>query len=215
MKRIYIFCEGQTEETFVREVLYAHFCALNVFVTPIVLRTGKQGKGGVTSYKNMKEQINKKCREDQASFVTTFIDFYGLYKVTDFPDIERIKSQPTQEKILLAERSLGQDINMANFIPNIIMHEFEGLLFSNPDAFSYFVDSVDVIESIRNIRKSFENPEMINDGISTAPSKRIISLCDKYEKVLYGSLIALEIGLSNIRRECPHFDSWIKRLESL
>lgn len=215
MKRIYIFCEGLTEETFVREVLTGHFYDFNIFLIPILLRTGKAGRGGVASYKIMKRQIETKCREDQASFVTTFIDFYGLYNVTDFPDIKKIKSQPTSSKILSAEKAFKQDINMVNFIPNIIMHEFEGLLFSNPDAFKYCINNNEVIKELYSIRKSFENPEMINDGISTAPSKRIISLCDKYEKVLYGSLIALQIGLSNIRRECPHFDSWIKRLESL
>jgi len=25
----------------------------------------------------------------------------------------------------------------------------------------------------------------------------------------------LEIGLSRIREECPHFDSWLKQLEAL
>ena len=46
MIRVYIFCEGQTEDTFVREVLVPHFSRLDIFVNPIVLRTGPQGKGG-------------------------------------------------------------------------------------------------------------------------------------------------------------------------
>jgi hypothetical protein len=36
-----------------------------------------------------------------------------------------------------------------------------------------------------------------------------------YEKPLLGALAALEIGLEKIRAECPHFDGWVRRLESL
>ena len=34
-----------------------------------------------------------------------------------------------------------------------------------------------------------------------------------YQKPLMGNLAALEIGIHAIRRECPHFEEWLKRLE--
>jgi len=34
-----------------------------------------------------------------------------------------------------------------------------------------------------------------------------------YDKVVYGSLLAEEIGLSTIRSRCPLFNSWIERIE--
>ncbi|MEA5486638.1 MULTISPECIES: DUF4276 family protein [Pseudanabaena] len=37
----------------------------------------------------------------------------------------------------------------------------------------------------------------------------------QYDKVLHGSLVALDIGLETIRRECQMFNRWIERLESL
>jgi hypothetical protein len=37
----------------------------------------------------------------------------------------------------------------------------------------------------------------------------------RYKKPLHGSLIASEIGLPRIRGECPHFNDWMTRLESL
>jgi hypothetical protein len=49
----------------------------------------------------------------------------------------------------------------------------------------------------------------------TAPSKRILSIFSQYDKVLHGSLVALDIGLETIRRECQMFNRWIERLESL
>ncbi len=35
------------------------------------------------------------------------------------------------------------------------------------------------------------------------------------EKVLHGPLIALDVGLDTIRRECPIFHEWVNWLESL
>ncbi len=57
----------------------------------------------------------------------------------------------------------------------------------------------------------------INDNYSTAPSKRISSLIPGYsrQKPLVGVLAALEIGLPKIRQECPLFDAWLAKLETL
>jgi len=83
MTRIHIFCEGLTEDVFVREVLRPHFDRLAVSLNPIILRTGAHGKGGVVTYGKVKWQVENKCKEDPDSWVTTLLDFYGLPK--DFP----------------------------------------------------------------------------------------------------------------------------------
>jgi hypothetical protein len=35
------------------------------------------------------------------------------------------------------------------------------------------------------------------------------------EKPLFGVIAAMEISLPTIRQECPHFNEWLERLESL
>ena len=67
----------------------------------------------------------------------------------------------------------------------------------------------------QKIRDEFETPEEINDSPETAPSKRVEDLVPGYEKPLLGTLAVLEIGLPQIRVECPHFSSWLERLEVL
>ena len=49
---------------------------------------------------------------------------------------------------------------------------------------------------------------------TTAPSKRVELLVKGYQKPLFGNAAILEIGLGPIRSACPHFDSWMRRLES-
>ena len=212
MTRIHIFCEGQTEETFVREVLQDHFQRFDIFVNPIIIRTSKTGKGGVSTYGKIKNQINRQCLEDPTAWVTTMIDYYGL--PSDFPG--KINS-PAGSSLLVAkylQESFQQNIDRQNFIANLVVHEFEALLYSNPGAFKeWFNDEAKL--KLAAERALFESPEHINDHPITSPSKRIKKLCPKYDKVTHGTLISLDIGLDLIRHECHLFDKWIKRLEGL
>ena len=95
-------------------------------------------------------------------------------------------------------------------------YEFEGLLFSDVSTFESLVDvPVDSVKALHDIRTRFYTPEDINDDKDTAPSKRIKSLIPSYNKVVDGSLLAMEMGLNKIRAECPRFNAWVTRLENL
>ena len=95
------------------------------------------------------------------------------------------------------------------------MHEFEGLLFSDCDAFGRGIERRDLIADFQEIRDDFNSPEEINDSPLTAPSKRVEALIPNYEKPLLGTLAVLTIGLNPIRNECSNFNSWISTLEHL
>lgn len=213
MIRVHIFVEGQTEETFVREVLYDHFQRQGIYLNPILVRTSKTGKGGVVSYGKIKPQVYRKCREDSKAFVTTMFDLYAL--PSDFPgkDSEPNTIDPFAKASYL-EQQMGADINNNNFIPNLLVHEFEGLLYSSPQAFATWFGQ-DVVETLQADREEFPSPEHINDDPLTAPSKRILRSCNEYEKPLHGSLIAIDIGLDAIREQCQHFNQWLNRLEQI
>ena len=94
-------------------------------------------------------------------------------------------------------------------------YEVEGLLFSDVTAFGEISATHDQIEHLQRIRLRFQTPEDINDSKDTAPSKRIEHLMPGYRKRVHGLLIAEKIGLEVIRNECPRFDRWLVRLESL
>ncbi|MCH8494913.1 MAG: DUF4276 family protein [Balneolales bacterium] len=211
MTRVNILCEGQTEETFVREVLYNHFMNLDTWLNPILLRTSKHGRGGAVSYGKIKHQAELLCKQDRNAFVTTFIDFSKL--PSDFPLIQNQRAdRHTVDEVELAFQN---DIGEPNFIANIISYEFEGLLFSDPNAFGDWFDDRRLVARLVAIRSQFASPEDINDGVTTAPSKRILNILKGYDKVSHGSLVALGIGLDTIRRECPRFNAWIDKLEKL
>ena len=63
-------------------------------------------------------------------------------------------------------------------LPYVQMHEFEGLLFTNPADFEWAEDgwSEDVKAALMAVAQAFPNPEDINDSPETAPSKRILRI---------------------------------------
>ncbi len=89
-------------------------------------------------------------------------------------------------------------------------------MFSAPRKFlDAFPDRDAEVDKLLKIRGQFGGPEDIDDGETTAPSKRILQLFPDYAKTVSGLLILQRIGLSVLRRECPHFDGWITRLLGL
>ena len=60
------------------------------------------------------------------------------------------------------------------------------------------------------IARQFASPEDIDDSPLSAPSKRIEALINRYEKPLMGVQ-----GITAIRNACPHFRSWLEKLEKL
>ena len=156
------------------------------------------------------------CRQDRHASVSTFFDLYGL--PGDFPgkNAAGFPANGTgKQKADFLETRLATDINERNFIPYLMVHEFEALLFVQPEAFGDWTDSQGIVDSLAAIAQSHETPENINDGPQTAPSKRILGLMSGYQKTFHGPLIAAEIGLDSLRQACPHFNSWLLRLEQL
>ncbi|QIZ45819.1 DUF4276 family protein [Dickeya zeae] len=215
MIRVNIFVEGQTEETFVRDVLAPAFAYKQIYFTPILAQTSRGHKGGIVSYGKVKHQIERLCKQDPQAWVTTMIDYYGL--PTDFPghDDNPVQNADIYVRIGRLEQAFKQDINQPNFLANFIVHEYEALLFCQPEKFIDWIDDGDPVKSLLAMKAEFPTPEKINNSPQTAPSKRIRAVIPTYKKTLHGPLIAADIGLDSMRQQCPHFHSWLQCIEAL
>lgn len=214
MSRVYVLAEGQTEEAFVNELLVDHYARQGCYLTPIVVDTSPGHKGGVVSYAQVRPQIALLCR-DAGAYVTTLFDFYRLPR--DFPGraSAAYAGLPTAgDRIAFLEAQLGASIGCANFVPNLMLHEFEALLFTDVEAIAQWTDDDDALTPLHVVR-AVTAPEDINEGPQTAPSKRIAAAVRGYQKPVHGPLIASDIGLDAIRAACPHFDGWLRRVETL
>lgn len=216
MSRVRILVEGQTEETFVNDVLGSHLIQKGVYPHALLFRK----KGGSFGYQRARKEILNSIKEDRTLICTTMVDFYGMPR--DWPG--RIESQSCrnyQDKAQRIEQALSEDIaaqmggnwNSASFIPYVQMHEFEALLFSDTSILA--ASNPRISTQLENVLQSFSCPEEINDDYNTCPSRRIKQHIENYVKTVDGIIAAKKIGLEKMRQKCPHFDEWITKLENL
>jgi len=228
MNRLLIHVEGQTEETFVNEALAPHLYGFGYEMVSARLlgnSRNRNRRGGIRSWSSVRVDIVNHLKEDTQCLATTMVDYYALPKdgekawpgradaaLKAFPD-----KSPTVQAALLADLSeqLGAGFDSRRFVPYVMMHEFEGLLFSDCTRFAKSIGRPELAGPFQAIRDAFSTPEEINDSPQTAPSKRVQELVAGYEKPLLGVLAVLDIGLETIRRECPHFSNWLGQLEQL
>lgn len=142
---------------------------------------------------------------------------YGL--PNDFPNQLKARQEKNPfEKVRILEDAMKSDIDDNRFIPYIQLHEYEALLFSDvatTDKHLSILLGVNRTTQLKNIVQVFESPEHINEGADTAPSKRLKSIYQTYDKILFGNIAVAQIGLQKIREECRHFNDWLTALESL
>lgn len=227
MKNVHIIVEGSSEENFVNDVLVKHFAPLDIFVSVRKIRTGwdrinnRPAKGGLLKYSMFRNDVLRWIESDRGRANTcysSFIDLYAFPKDSQSPyntQIRQIKNP--YERIKALETAISQDINHPNFFPYIQLHEFESLILVSPERFLVMYPEEQT--AINRLKKDIGNtpPEEIDDFPQTAPSKRIIKYLPNYEgqKAQVGAMIAEDIGITELRNKCPHFNDWIIQIESL
>lgn len=228
MTRLLVHVEGQTEENFVNEVLGPHLHGHGFSsVRARLMGNARQrsNRGGIRGWPQARRDIVRHLREDRECVATLMVDYYGLPQRggAAWPGRAQASHRPFVDKSRLVEEGMASDIrqamgdgfNACRFVPRLMMHEFEALLFSDCDTLGAVIGHSELAPHLQQIKDSFESAEQINESPGQAPSKRIEALYPGYQKPLIGTLAAQKIGLLRIRAECPHFSSWIDRLESL
>ena len=118
------------------------------------------------------------------------------------------------ERVLHVENAILQDLGApAHLVSFLALHEFEAWLFTDIEAMAAVIPAREKARELQLAVAGLE-PEDINEGAKTAPSKRLLQIFPSFRKAVHGPAVAQRIGLEAIRAKCPHFDQWVKRLES-
>lgn len=216
MKKILLLVEGQTEFTFTDLTLRPHFETLNIFiqaklVTTRRVKVGTHFKGGVLSYQQVKNEVTMLLHDTSAAVVTTLLDFYHL--PDDFPGYGTMPRQNCHQRVAHLEQAWGADIAHQRFLPHLMLHEFETVLYTQPETIARAFGTAEKADELAKIVSRFNTIEEINE--LEAPSKRLLKIIPEYRKTIDGPLIADEIGLTRIRQACPHFNHWLSQLEQI
>lgn len=220
--RLNFIVEGQTEETFVNRQLVSHLADRSIWAYVRRVETsrseGVRYRGGLVNYKKARDDIIRWMKQEPGHdvYFTTMFDLFRL--PNSFPDYDSAMalSHPREQAAAL-QNAMLEDIGDNRLLPYIQVHEFEALVLTDPQelAKEYPESRVGINQLAAEIAAKFEDPELINGGRATAPSKRIKQKICNYRKPSSGPIITARIGLSKLRNKCPHFGAWLDKLESL
>ena len=221
--RLNFIVEGQTEETFVNNTIAPWLAMRAIWASARCVLTRRMGatkyRGGIGKYIQAKKDIATWMKQDRGSDArfTTMFDLYAL--PGDFPGYEEaMQVQDPRDRVRVLENALTKDIPDPRFIPYIQLHEFEALLLSDPQKLGVQFSDRDVgMRRLVEMARGFGSPELTDDGVETAPSKRIIGEIPEYagRKASAGPIAAGHIGLATLRSKCEHFGRWLEKLEAL
>lgn len=215
MRGLYIVGEGPTEEQFVNGVLRKYFLENEIYdVRCILMSTSPGYKGGSVSFGRFKHNVEKLLDYENDIIVTSLIDFFRLK--SDFPKYQEAQNRYPNDKVQRVsylEEAIAEHINHPRFIPYIQLHEFESLLFASNEGFKIIPEiPANNRALLAQAVQDYDNPEHLNDGASTAPSKRLELLIPGYQKTLHGPLIADFVTIEKMLERCVRFRNWIETL---
>lgn len=213
-KILYLIVEGcQTEVQLCENIFKPYFNKKDIIFDYLVVKTSQRGcekafRGGSISIDILK--INLDLVNNPSYLVSTFVDYYGFIN-------------PEKKKIDELTEDLRRAINNENFIPYIQQYEAETFLFCKPEITTKYLgiysNSSERKQQLDKLNKTLQEkdfkPERINDGKNSAPSKRIAEIFKQYDKSsLDFSNIINEIGIEEVRKQCPRFNSWLNEIET-
>ena len=219
--RLHILAEGQTEETFVNNVLRSRLESRSIDTDVRCVVTSRKEnyeyRGGLNSYDQARRDMLRWMAEEpgEDSRFTTMFDLYRIPE--DFPDYQAAaKEGDPYARVKVLESGIRRDLSDTRVMPYVQLHEFEALILT--DASELRVQFPDYLEGIAKLvamAGDFASPELIDDV--DGPCRRIIKEIPEYEyrKASAGPIVVARIGLSALRKACAHFGCWISALESL
>ena len=221
MTLLHIVCEGQTEETFVRDVLIPALCP-PLIVDYSLIETSPGHKGGGLSYPRVQKHLRNILRDRRAPITTTLFDLYRLD--AGFPGFGEAVGKPLEQRLGNLSEAFHADIIRfaacppGRFFPYFQPYEFEALLFSDiPTLVGLETGWSQATSQLQAVRNGADSPEHINDGPETKPAAQLEHHLTrpKYQKVLHGPSAASLIGLARIEQECHFFSHWLNTLRAL
>ena len=137
MKNLYLTVEGQTEETFARDLLQPYLAGFNVFLWPPRFtgphgrRHGRIPRGGMFNrFAHALEDMRRWLKENQSADArfSMMVDLYHL--PPDFPGYAEAMTQADcYQQVDSLEATIAAELSDPRFIPYLQLHEFEALVF--------------------------------------------------------------------------------------
>lgn len=220
-KRLFIYCEGQTEEMIVERLLRNHLARYGVKVErPELAATSLDPagqRGGFVNWDAIQFDLRQIFAEDDDPNLrfTTFLDVYAMPpKVLQLAGFSGPVGAPAE--VDAVEQAIEGVFQEPRFKAYLQRHELEALLLADMDAVeSVFHRDKAGVQDLRSAISIWGNAEDINHGRATHPSARLASAVVGYQdlKASNAYFVLAAADFDTVRGKCPRFDSWLKHWE--
>jgi hypothetical protein len=221
MKRLLIYCEGQTEEMIVERLLRPHLGLHGVRVErPILAATsaapGGQ-RGGFANWRAMEFDLRRLFAADTDPDLrfTTLLDVYAMpAKVLELAGFAAPVS--VVAGVEAVEKALHGTFDEPRFKPYLQRHELEALLLADCAALGrVFHRHRQAILQLAADVAVFAHAEDIDHGADTHPAARLAAAIPGFRnlKASNAYFVLAEAGLDIARARCPRYHAWMKHWE--
>ena len=214
MKKLVFIVEGDSEAEFVKRIMTPFFASKGIHeIWPIIIGHGYD------NIEHFKNTVKRVLSFEGEPVITTFIDYYRINSTKKIPDYDRIKDEPSEQKLAIMEQKLNEVVQSIKlyrfFVPYIQRHEFETLLFADPEK-GFNLEDEQIKQDVIKLCKKFDSIEDINDTPQGAPSVRLKEIYAlhkrKYKKGADAVDIADLTSIEKMLEKCPHFRKWVETL---
>lgn len=224
MKKIVFIVEGDSEDEFVKRIITPYFVSKSIpnYQVKSIIVTMSGGGHGFNNIEHFKNTIKPILYSKDEPIITSFIDHYRLNSEKKLPGYsECIKETDIERKLDRMEEMLHEEVQKIKayrfFRPYIQRHEFETLLFADPEH-GFDLEDNRIKQDIITLCSFFKSIEDINSTPEGAPSVRLSEIYNKHKKKYNKGADAVDIAeLTTIEKmfdNCPRFKKWIDNLVS-
>lgn len=215
LRRLHLLVEGQTEEAIVNDVLAPYLTKRGFSVSASILVTRRPAgqpwnRGGATSWARIAGDVRRLLGDTSLDVLTTLIDYYGF--PADAPGMASRPGASPFERVTDVESAVADTIGDRRFVPHLVLHETEAWVFAAAEQFAELRGDPALATAMRAEVNRAGGAELINEGARTAPSRRLVRICPDYVEIFDGPLAIADLDVAPLRQQCPHMDSWLRRL---
>jgi hypothetical protein len=224
MLEVIVLCEGQTEREFCRQVIAPQLAASGLALAGTLAGKPQRKQGGIRPWPVYRRELLRLAAERPERHLGLLVDYYAM--PDSWPGRLASRALPPQERGVRVEDSLREDLGdvlRGRLHPCVQLHEFESLLFVDPEiaALSLAIGAGAISYEYLSGQMSTIKAdcggavEQIDDSPETAPSKRLSKIIRGYDKVAWGVVAAADVSVPVLRAGCPWLDRWLTRITGL
>jgi len=221
-------CEGHSESDFCNQVLRPSLYPRGVdFAGKLVGKPNRKlpGIAGWARYQADLKRIAAEANQ-RKRYVGVLVDYYRM--PLGWPGRRTASDQTLKQRGIHVEEELKRVADESyrdSFIPCVQLHEFESLLFCDPDTtglamsmglgdFNEISCAASVEQMRVIIRDCGSDVEQINDHVTTNPAARVQRIFPGFSKPVQGVNALIECDVDLLRQNCVWLDRWLTAIEA-